>query len=102
MFYLICYTIRFVKYGKTNKCSDEKIEEVIGSNVYRKLKNEKEYLQLNLDYQKREKICFQINEILSKSDYYLIIFEQKKKIDNIFKKDTEKKNHTKKDIQLYY
>ena len=62
LFYLICYAICFVKSGKTNKCSDEKIEEVIGSDVYRKLKNEKEYLKLNLDYQKREKYVFKLTK----------------------------------------
>ena len=52
LFYSIRYAMHFLKSSKTNKCIDEEIEEVIGSDLYRQLNNEKEYLQLDMDYQK--------------------------------------------------
>ena len=86
VFYSIGYAVRFLKSGKIDTCGHKKIEEIIGSDLYNQLSNKKEYLELDLDYQRLEKICFQINEILSRRDYFLRIFESNKKIHNLLKK----------------
>ena len=48
LFYLIYNAIYFLKSGKTKKCSDGEIEEVIDSDSYRQSNIEEEYLQLDL------------------------------------------------------
>ena len=105
VFYLIGYAVSFLKFGKIDTCGHKKIEETIGSDLYNQLSNNKEYLQLDLDYQRLEKICFQINKILSRHDYFLRIFESKKKINNLIKKKQKKKKKKKamlKSIHFYY
>ena len=46
---------------------------------------EKECLRLDLGYQKFEKICLKINEILSRHDYFLRMFELRKKFHYLLK-----------------
>ena len=83
---MIYNAIHFLKSGKTKKSSAGEIEEVIDSDSYRQSNIEKEYLQLDLDYQIFENIYFQINEILLKHGCFLRIFEQLKKFHNLLKK----------------
>lgn len=50
LFYLICYAVLFLKSGKLDTGDDKENEEIIGSDLYNHLNDEKDHLQLDLDY----------------------------------------------------
>ena len=77
LFHSICFAVSFLKSVKSYWCE---IEEALCSDVHSQLCDEKDFLQLDLDYQKFQKQCFRINKILSKHGYFLRVFEKKKKI----------------------
>ena len=72
-------TVRFDKVGKTNAnaCSFEEFKESIDSNLMEQLKEGK--FKFILDLQIFNNICYEINLILSKHNYFLRIFELKDK-----------------------
>ena len=47
---LICYAVLFLKSGKLDTGDDKENEEIIGSDLYNHLNDEKDHLQLDLDY----------------------------------------------------
>ena len=58
LFYLICYAVLFLKSGKLDTGDDKENEEIIGSDLYNHLNDEKDHLQLDLDYQTFGKCMF--------------------------------------------
>lgn len=79
---MICCFILYVtqpgQSGKVDTCDNKETEEIFRLYLYNPLNDKKEHLQLDLDYQTFENVCFKINKILSRHDYFLEIFEQKK------------------------
>ena len=70
--------IRFDEVGKTNVCNFEEFKESIDSNL--------------VDLQKFNNICYEINLILSKHNYFLRIFELKDKYRQLLMKEPKKQN----------
>ena len=60
-----------------------------------------EYLDFSLDLQKFERVCYIINEILIKHNYFLRVFEQKNKYRNILLKKNRKTNTNKAACKLF-
>ena len=50
LLYSICYVVHFLKSGIIDTCDDKEMEEIIASDLYDQLNDEKEHLQLDLDY----------------------------------------------------
>ena len=74
---VLLLAIRFDKVSKTNVCNFEKFKEIIDSNLIEQLEEGK--IKFILDLQKFNNICYDINLILSKRNYFLRIFELKDK-----------------------
>ena len=74
---VLLLAIRFDKVSKTNVCNFEKFKESIDSNLIEQLEEGK--IKFILDLQKFNNICYDINLILSKRNYFLRIFELKDK-----------------------
>ena len=82
--------IRFDKVGKTNVCNQNKFKENIDSNLIKEL-NEGNFTFI-LDLQKSNNICYEINLILPKHNYFLRIFELKDKYRQLSMKEPKKQN----------
>ena len=95
-FFSWCFAPCYLWSEKRDWCDNSEIEEVLGSDFYCRLRDQKDFLQLNLHHQKFEKQCFKINEILSKHGYFLRVYEQKKKFHTLFMKNIDKRSMIKK------
>ena len=82
--------IRFDKVGKTNVCNFEEFKESIDSNLIEQLEEGK--FKFVLDLQKFNNICYEINLILSKHNYFLRIFKLKDKYRQLSMKEPKKQN----------
>ena len=93
---VILYKVRQILAEKTDICTDEVlIQNEIVKDLFEKL-NEK--FIFSLDIQKFELVCYEINEILIKHNFFLRVFEQKNKyrnMRNILIKTPEKQNQMK-------
>ena len=90
---IILYKVRQILEGKTDDFSDESLKEnPILESLFEDL-NEK--FIFSLDIQKFELVCYEINQILIKHDFFLRVFEQKNKYRNILIKTPEKQNQIK-------
>ena len=92
----ICYAVCFLKSNKIDACDNKETKESIGSDLYNQLNEEKECLQLDLDYRKFKKISLIINEILSRHVFFQRLFELRQKFHYPLKKNTEKETMRKK------
>ena len=82
--------IRFDKISKTNVCNFEEFKESIDSNLIEQLEEGK--FKFILDLQKFNNICYEINLILLKYNYFLRIFEVKDKYRQLSMKEPKKQN----------
>ena len=87
---VLLLAIRFDKVSKTNVCNFEKFKESIDSNLIEQLEEGK--IKFILDLQKFNNICYDINLILSKRNYFLRIFELKDKYRQLSTKEPKKQN----------
>ena len=87
---VLLLAIRFDKVGKTNVCNFEEFKESIDSNLIEQLEEGK--FKFILDLQKFNNICYEINLILSKHNYFLRIFELKDKYRQLLMKEPKKLN----------
>ena len=87
---IILYKVRQILEGKTDDCSDESLKE---NPVLKKLFEDLNgKFTFSLDIQKFELVCYEINQILIKHDFFLRVFKQKNKYRNILIKTPEKQN----------
>ena len=87
---VLLLAIRFDKVVKTNVCDQNEFKENIDSNLIKEL-NEGNFTFI-LDLQKFNNICYEINLILSKHNYFLRIFELKDKYKQLSMKEPKKQN----------
>ena len=87
---IIMLAIRFNKVATTNACDFQQFKEIINSNLIDQLYEEK--FKFILDLQKFNNICYEINLILSKHNYFLRIFELKNKYRQLLTKEPKKQN----------
>ena len=90
---VILYKIRQVTENKTDICDDEALKEnETVKQLMEKISNEK--FKFSLDLQEFNHICYEINEILIKYNFFLRVFEQKN-YRNLLIKEPEKQNQIK-------
>ena len=87
-FYAICYAIRYEKTVKVDQYNN--FQDKIETELYEKLLGLKERLQLKLDHHRFEERCFDINNALIEHGYFLRVFEEKKNVITVMKKDSKK------------
>ena len=91
---VILYKTRQITEDKTDICDDEALKEnEIVKQLIEKLSNEK--FKFSLDLQEFNHVCYEINEILIKYNFFLRVFEQKNKYRNLLIKQPEKQNQIK-------
>ena len=90
---IIMFKIRQILEGKTDDCSDETLQE--NPTLKKLFEDLNGKFAFSLDIQKFELVCYEINQILIKHDFFLRVFEQKNKYRNIFIKTPEKQNQIK-------
>ena len=91
---IILYKIRQITENKTDICDDEALKEnETVKQLMEKISNEK--FKFSLDLQEFNHICYEINEILIKYNFFLRVFEQKNKYRNLLIKQPEKQNQIK-------
>ena len=95
-FYAICYAIRYEKTVKVDQYNN--FQDKIGTELYEKLLGLKERLQLKLDHHRFEERCFDINNALIEHGYFLRVFEEKKNVITVMKKDSKKQEMKKKNV----
>ena len=75
---------------KIEFCSSETLKDSIDSNLFIQLNQEK--FNINLDYQKFNSQCYEINMTLAKYGYFLRMFELKSKFPHLALKNSKKQN----------
>ena len=65
---------------KLDVCTENELQETIGSSLFLKLFDYKDRFMLELDSHKFDLQCMDINDILVDSSYFLKAYELKKKI----------------------
>ena len=86
--------LRQITENKTDICDDEALKEnETVKQLMEKISNEK--FKFSLDLQEFNPICYEINEILIKYNFFLRVFEQKYKYRNLLIKQPEKQNQIK-------
>ena len=88
--YAVFYAVRFNNEQKTEFCSSETLKELIDSNLFIQLHQEK--CNVSLDYQKFNSQCHEINMTLAKYGYFLRVFELKSKFRHLALKNPKKQN----------
>ena len=88
---VIVYKVRQILKNKTDICDIITLKENPTLNqILEQLSREN--LEFSLDLQEFNRICYEINEILMKHNYFLHVFEQKNKYRQILVKQPEKQN----------
>ena len=82
---VIFYGVRFNVTEKSNICSDNDFQDEI-ENVFNKIDWEK--FQLELDNQKFNQQCLDLNQVLSEYGYFLRVYELKNKFRELRLKDS--------------
>ena len=91
---VILYKIRQIIEDKTDICDDEALKEnETIKDIIEKMSDEK--FKFSLDLQEFNHVCYEINEILIKYNFFLRVFEQKNKYRNLLIKQPEKQNQIK-------
>ena len=91
---IILYKIRQITENKTDVCDDKALKE---NETVKQLMEEitSEKFKFSLDLQEFNRVCYEINQILIKYNYFLRVFEQKNKYRNLLIKQPEKQNQIK-------
>ena len=69
----ILYTLRFDKTGLKDMYNKEEFEKTIDKSLGEEL-NQPEKFEFIIDLQKFQNMCYEINTILSKHNYFLRVF----------------------------
>ena len=85
----ILYALRFDKTGLKDICNKEEFEKSIDKSLIEEL-NQPEKFQFINELQKVYNMCYEINTILSKYNYFLRVFELKYKFRQFSMKDKSK------------
>ena len=85
----ILYALRFVKTGLKDMCNKKEFEKTIDKSLVEEL-SQPEKFQFIIQLQKFHKMCYEINIILSKHNYFLRVFELKNKFRRFMMKDETK------------
>ena len=86
----IFYAVRFNNEQKTEFCSSETLKELMDSNLFIHLNQEK--FNISLDYQKPNSQWHEINLTFAKCSYFLRVFELKSKFRHLALKTPKKQN----------
>ena len=79
---VVLYALRFDKTELKDTCSNEEFEKIIDKDFFEKL-SKPEKLKFIIDLQKFHNLCYEINSILSKHNYFLRVFELKSSLSTI-------------------
>ena len=79
--YTILFALRFDVSEKLDVCTENELQETIGSGLFLKLFDNKDRFTLELDNHKFNLQCMEINDILADSSYFLRVYELKKSLD---------------------
>ena len=91
---VILYKIRQITENKTNICNEEALKEnEIIKQIIEQLSVEN--FDFSLDLQEFNRVCYQINEVLTEHKFFLRVFEQRNKYRNILIKQPEKQSQVK-------
>ena len=74
----ILYALRFDKTGLKDMCNKEEFEKTINKSLVEEF-NQPEKFEFIIELQKFHNMCYEINIILLKHGYFLIVFELKNK-----------------------
>ena len=77
------------------------LKKIIDKDFFEKL-SKPEKLKYIIDLQKFHNLCYEINSILSKHNYFLRVFELKKKFWQFSIKDKSKQKNSKATTKLFY
>ena len=86
---VVLYAFRFDKTELKDTCNNEEFEKIIDKDLFEKL-SKPEKLKFIIDLQKFHNLCYEINSILSKHNYFLRVFELKNKFRQLSIKDKSK------------
>ena len=75
---VVLYALRFDKTELKDTCNNEEFEKIIDKDLFEKL-SKPEKLKFIIDLQKFHNLCYEINSILSKHNYFLRVFELQNK-----------------------
>ena len=81
--------MRFDKRELKDTCNDEAFEKIIDKDLFEKLIKSQKF-KFIIDLQKLHNLCYEINSILSKHNYFLRVFELKNKFRQLSIKDKSK------------
>ena len=84
--------MRYQLSRKVEPCDDEQLKIDIGAEIFDEIYPLKSMMKLNLDILHFENQCLKINQILSKNNLFLRIFELKEKFRCLIKQDSKRKN----------
>ena len=87
----ILYAVRFDRSNEKEICGKQEFEKSIDKKLIEQL-DQPEKFQFIVDLQKFNNICYEINSILSKHDYFLKVFELKNKFRHLSMKEPKKQN----------
>ena len=87
----ILYAVRFDRTNEKEICGKQEFEKSIDKKLIEQL-DQPEKFQFIVDLQKFNNICYEINSILSKHDYFLKVFELKNKFRHLSMKEPKKQN----------
>ena len=79
--YTILFALRFDVSEKLDVCTENELQETIGSGLFLKLFDNKDRFTLELDNHKFNLQCMEINDILADSSYFVRVYELKKSLD---------------------
>ena len=88
---VILYAVRFDRTNEKEICGKQEFEKSIDKKLIEQL-DQPEKFQFIVDLQKFNNICYEINSILSKHDYFLKVFELKNKFRHLSMKEPKKQN----------
>ena len=91
---IILYKIQQITENKTDLCNEEALKEnEIIKQIIEQLSDE--IFEFSLDLQEFNRVCYQINEVLTEHKFFLRVFEQRNKYRNILIKQPEKQSQIK-------
>ena len=79
--YTILFALRFDVSEKLDVCTENELQETIGSGLFLKLFDNKDRFTLELDNHRFNLQCMEINDILADSSYFVRVYELKKSLD---------------------
>ena len=79
--YAVLFALRFGVSEKFKVCTENELQETIGSSLFLKLFENKDKFKLELCSHKFNLHCMEINDILVDSNYFFRVYELRKNLD---------------------